>query len=113
MKEPKIKKLTLKELLEEIHKHNELNNVTSQYGDKNPLTCVIVFKNESWPKRKRDYTVEERSYEFSSDNKRFIPGMGGNSIFATCLDGYSDALIRLDYYLGDWVVDYCYIREGK
>ena len=51
MKEPKIKKLTLKELLEEIHKHNELNNVTSQYGDKNPLTCVIVFKNESWPKR--------------------------------------------------------------
>lgn len=112
MKEPKIEKLTLKELLEEIHKHNALHHVTSQYGDKNPLTCVIVFKNESWPKRKRDYTVEERSYEFRSDNKRFVPGMGGNSIFASCLDG-SDDLIRLDYYLGDWVVDYCYIKEGR
>ena len=111
MKKPKIKKLTYKELLELIHKHNALNKVERQFEDKNALQCVIVFKNESWPHRRMNYSLKSRSYRFRSDNKRFISGMGGNSIFAECLDG-SDEFVRLDYYLGDWKIDYCYIMEG-
>jgi hypothetical protein len=68
-----------------------------------------VFKNESWPQRKEDYPLESRSYEFRSDEKYFLPEMGGNSIFATSLDG-SDRNVRLDHYLHMWKVDYCYLK---
>ena len=84
----KTKKLTLKELLKAIDEHNEANKVESQFSDKNPLWCVVVFKNESWPHRNRNYTLKERSYKFRSDNKRFLPKMCGTSIFAECLDDY-------------------------
>ena len=104
-------KLTYKELVERIHKHNALTQPKSQYGDSNPLLCVIVFKNESWPKRKSDYPLEARSYEFRSDEKRFISGLGGNSIFAHTLDGKEHG-VRLDWYIGDWEIDYCYIKGG-
>lgn len=106
-----MQKLTYKELVDLIAKHNKEHNVTSQFGDKHPLHCVIVFKNDSWPKREKDYPLESRSYEFTSDNKRFVPGLGGNSIFASCLDG-SDQLIRLDWYIHEWDIDYCYIKEN-
>lgn len=109
----KTKKLTLKELLKAIDEHNEANKVESQFSDKNPLWCVVVFKNESWPHRNRNYTLKERSYKFRSDNKRFLPKMCGTSIFAECLDEWEDQCIRLDFYLHDWKVDYCYIEEAK
>lgn len=105
----KTKKMTWKELRTIIDQHNVENNVSRQYGDKDPLWCVVVFKNESWPERKKDYSLKERSYKFRSDNKYFIAGMCGNSIFAETLDG-SDSC-RLDWYLGDWEIEYCYIME--
>ena len=106
-----MKKLTYKELLDAIHEHNEKNNITIQYGDSKPLQCYIVFKNESWPGRK--YSLKARTYKFRSDNKRFIPNLCGTSIFAECLDEWEDQCIRLDYYLGSWIIDYCYIKEEK
>lgn len=106
-----MKKLTYRELRELIYKHNEENNVQRQYADKNPLTCVIVFKNDSWPDRDKDFSLKGRSYKFRSDEKFFLPGMCGRSIFAETLDG-SDSC-RLDWYLGEWSIDYCYILEQK
>lgn len=105
----KMQKLTYRELYELIRKHNEENDIEAQYQDKNPLVCVIVFKNESWPNRKQDYSLEGRSYKFRSDEKFFLPKMGGNSIFAETLDG-SDSC-KLNHYLGEWLIDYCYIME--
>ena len=70
----------------------------------------MVFKAENWPDK--DYSEESRSYAFSSDNKYFVPGMGGNSIYASSLDG-TDSGVRLDWYLGEWKIDYCYIKEQK
>lgn len=58
---------------------------------------------------KKEYTEKERSYRVSSNNKAFIPGQIGNSIFADCLDGM-DIGVDLNYYR-NWVVDYCYMED--
>ena len=102
-----MQKLTTTQLFEKFAEHNEKYNVRSQFDDKNHLVGVIVFKSDNWPDK--NFSLESRSYAFTSDNKFFIPGMGGNSIFARNLDGTDN--IRLDWYLGQWRVDYCYIKE--
>ena len=107
-----MKKITFTELCEKFYKHNEENGVTSQFADKKALVGVVVFKQESWPDAKEEYALESRSYALSSDNKFFVPGMGGNSIYADCLDG-TDRGVRLDWYLRDWKIDYCYIKEDE
>ena len=106
-----MKKLTFEQVYERFVKHNEEKKVTSQYSasKSNRLVGVVVFKSENWPGK--DYSLESRSYQFVSDNKYFIPGLGGNSIFADCMDG-SEEGIRLDFYLSSWEIDYCYI-EGE
>ena len=103
------KHITFGQLCSAFYKHNEDNNVTSQFDDKNHLWGVVVFKSENWPDR--EFTLGERSYRFSSDNKFFISGMGGNSIFAEALEGPDSQGIRLDWYLGSWQIDYCYIEN--
>lgn len=104
-----MKKMTFDEICERFAHHNLSHNVTSQFDDDERLTAVVVFKSENWPDK--DYSLESRSYRFTSDNKYFISGMGGNSIFANSLDK-SDTGIRLDWYLQEWDVDYCYM-EGE
>lgn len=100
------KHITFGQLCSAFYKHNEDTNVTSQFDDKNALTGVVVFKDEG---ANKGFSLESRSYRFSSDNKFFISGMGGNSIFARNLDNTDD--IRLDWYLGNWEIDYCYIEN--
>lgn len=102
-----MKKMTFDEVYERFVKHNQENNVTSQFSDDDRLTAVVVFRSDNWPEK--NYSLEARSYRFVSDNKYFLPGMGGNSIFANSLD-QSDSGVRLDWYLGEWDVDYCYIE---
>ena len=102
------KHITFAQLCNAFYKHNESTNVTSQFQDKKALKGVVVFKSENWPNT--GYSLESRSYRFSSDNKYFISEMGGNSIFARNLDG-TDNNIRLDWYLGSWKIDYCYIEN--
>ena len=103
-----MEKLTFRELCDRIDKHNEENDVRCQFEDKNPLTCRIVYKSENW--KDKNYTETERTYEFTSDNKYFLGAMGGNSIYADCLDG-KDEGVRLDWYMGIWKIEYCYIVE--
>lgn len=104
-------KMTFEQVYERFVKHNEKNGVESQFSDSssNRLFGVVVFKSENWPDS--NYSLESRSYRFASDNKFFVSGLGGNSIFADCLDK-TDAGVRLDYYLNNWKIDYCYI-EGE
>lgn len=108
-----MKKLTYPELRSILYGHNEQMKIGVKGIDKKPIYGVIVFKSENWPDK--DYSIESRSYRVSSDNKAFIPGMGGYSIFASALDG-SDPYVRLERYMeyeyGDWKVDYCYL-EGE
>lgn len=75
---------------------------------------VVVFTEDSFNK---SYSIESRSYIVSSDNKAFIDGMGGYSIYAGSLDG-TDPCVRLEQYMeleyagkGGWKVEYCYIKD--
>ena len=102
-----MKRISLSELVQTFMAHNEEKKVTSQFEDENSLQGIICFENG--PHFNREYPEESRSYRFSSDNKYFIPGMCGTSIFGTALDG--SETIRLDWYLGRWPVEYCYIIE--
>lgn len=104
-------KLSWSEMMNYLYNRNKLRGVHTQYGDEKPLSVVAVFSNDSWPNRKEDYSLESRSYRFRSDEKHFVPGMMGNSVFADSLDG-SDRGVRLDYYLGDWKCEYCYVEGG-
>lgn len=111
-----MKKLTYAELRSILCSHNSNNDIQSKGADKKPICGVIVFKSENWPDK--DYSLESRSYRVSSDNKAFIPNMGGYSIFASSLDG-SDPCVRLEAYMkaerggeNGWEVDYCYLEEN-
>ena len=61
----------------------------------------------------KPYSVEERTYIVSSNNKAFQPGMGGYSIYGSSLDG-SDVCCRLDGYMANehggengWKIERC------
>lgn len=106
-----MEKLTFNELVNIIKRHNEENHITTQYGDKNALSCVAVIDNSSFGGK--EYPLESRSYRFRSDEKFFVPEMLGHSIFADALDGSDDG-VRLDWYLFEenpWEIEYCYIEE--
>ena len=94
------------EIREILEAHNEANNIKSQYADKQPLYAVAVASNSNFTK---EYSLEARSYRFRSDNKAFISGLLGNSIFCDSLDG-SDTGVRLDWYLYEWAFEYFYIE---
>ena len=107
--EDTMNKMTWTEVVEAMWKFNKENNVTSK-GIGPELTAVVVFAQESFTTQ---YTEQERSYEFSNQNKAFIPNMCSNSIFGNCLDG-KDTGVRLDWYIHNpngWRVEYCYLVE--
>lgn len=104
-----MKKFSWGEFVSIMERHNIDNNITTRGQDKHPLIGIVVYKQGDY--FRQEYTETERSYRVSSNNKYFIPGQIGQSIFADCLDGI-DIGIRLDWY-EDWVVDYCYFEEEK
>ena len=102
-------KMTYREFCNVMHEFNETHNWAKEY-----IKGVIVFTEDSF---KKIYPLESRSYQVSSANKAWIPGMGGYSIFASALDG-SDNGVRLEQYIDveyggkdGWHVDYCYLFE--
>jgi hypothetical protein len=63
------------------------------------------------------YSADSLTYEVSSNNKAFIDGMGGYSIYAFSIDG-TDFCVRLENYLKDerggkngWKIERCFIKE--
>ena len=102
-----MEKLSFSELTKVFTSMNEEKGVKTQYSDNTPKYGVVVFDSSNW---KTKYSLESRSYKFRSDNKYFIPGLGGNSIFCKSLDNMDE--MRLDWYLGQWKIEYCYIEEN-
>lgn len=79
---------------------------------KKHLTGYIVFSQESFNK---PYDEKSRTYAVSSDNKAFKAGLGGYSIYGSCLDG-SDPCVRLDGYMrgeNAWKIEKCYLKEAS
>ena len=97
--------------------YSELKDYFRQSEKNNQhVTGYITFTEDSFNK---PYSEESRTYVVSSDNKAFIPGMGGYSIFGSALDG-SDNNVRLDQYMYDehgtktgWKVERCYIKDDS
>lgn len=84
--------------------------------ERNHTTGYIVFTADSFDK---PYTEEQRTYVVSSNNKAFIEGMGGYSIYASSLDG-SDKFVRLEAYMADehggkdgWKIEKCYVKDDS
>ncbi len=101
-----MEKLTYAEL-KAAFRHHESLGVTKH------LTGCIVFTEDSF---NEPYSLEARTYRVSSDNKAFMPKMGGYSIYGSAIDG-SDPLVRLEQYMAaehggknGWKVEYCYLE---
>ena len=84
--------------------------------DRSHTVGYIVFTADSFDK---SYTEEERTYVVSSNNKAFIEGMGGYSIYDSSLDG-SDENVRLEAYMADeyggkdgWKIEKCYVKDDS
>lgn len=84
--------------------------------DRSHTVGYIVFTADSFDK---SYTEEERTYVVGSNNKAFIEGMGGYSIYASSLDG-SDKNVRLEAYMADeyggkdgWKIEKCYVKDER
>ena len=99
-------RMSFNELREAMYNFNKENNITSKGMSDKQLKGVVVFTADSFDK---PFTEVERSYEITNSNKAFLPNMCSNSIFANCLDGV-DLGVRLDLYLTEWKVDYCYLK---
>lgn len=87
----------------------EYNRTHKEEQEKPKISGVIVYKASSWEK---PYTEEQRSYRVWNNNRAWQDGKIANSIFACCLDG-TDLGVRLDWYFGEWEVDYCYMEEAN
>ena len=74
------------------------------------VSGYIVFDQSSFEKT---YSEESRTYAISSNNKAYISGMGGYSIYGSCLDG-TDQNIRLEDVIRgphSWKIEKCYMHK--
>ncbi len=90
----------------------EMSVLFSSVNDKglSHITGYIVFTADSFDK---EYNEASRTYCVSSDNKAYQSGMGGYSIYASCLDG-TDPCIRLEGYMrgeNAWKIEKCYMLK--
>ena len=92
--------------------YQRLSEIFNYVNDthKSPVSGYIVFTQDSFD---MPYSEQSRTYVVSSDNKAYIAGAGGYSIFGSCLDG-SDQNIRLELYMhgdGAWKIERCYMQR--
>lgn len=103
-----MKKISYAEMAAIFRKHER------ETTDGTHITGYIVFTEDSFTK---PYSLEARTYSVSSNNKAYLPNMGGYSIYGSSIDG-TDPLVRLESYMAaekggkdGWKVDYCYIEQ--
>lgn len=80
----KQKEMTGSEIYKLFEDHNKFLGITTKGQDAKPLKAYIVMKDEFFREDMRPLPEEERTYEFTSDNKAFISGQIGYSVFAFC-----------------------------
>ena len=92
--------------------YNEMASLFSLANNRGlpPVVGYVVFTSDSFDK---PYNEESRTYRISSNNKAYQSGMGGYSIYASCLDGTNPCL-RLEGYLrgeNAWKIEKCYMKK--
>lgn len=97
---------TLNENENEHISFSEFNEIMWDAREAGKLAVgVIVFKKDNW---KTEYSLESRSYRVNNMDNYFDNDKISQAWLASNLDG-TDKNIRLDYYINDWKIDYCYI----
>ena len=107
-----MQKITWGEAKEYLRNFNRENGYGCGKGSCDKIVnVVVVFTENSFTK---PYDLEASSYRVCNDNKAFLDGMCGYSIYGSSLDG-SDVCVRLEGYMelehggkNGWKVDYCY-----
>ena len=92
----------------------ELSSLFRTVNDRHlePIVGYVVFTADSFDK---PYNEESRTYAISSNNKAYQSGMGGYSIYGSCIDG-SDPCIRMDGYMradDGWKIEKCYMKKDE
>lgn len=90
-----MEKMKLHEAFELFRERNKRLGITRKGQDKRPLGARIVLKDTFFREDLRPIPVEKRTYTFTSDNKAFIPGQMGYSVFASCEADHNR--IRIEY----------------
>lgn len=92
----------------------ELSSLFRTVNDKHLDSIVgyVVFTADSFDK---SYNEESRTYAISSNNKAYQSGMGGFSIYGSCIDG-TDPCLRMDGYMradNGWKIEKCYMKKDE
>lgn len=87
----------------------EYNKLIDWNDYKAAIVAYVVYSNDTQSWRRHDYSLESRTYAFGSNNKAFIPGMGGYSIFAQNLD--KTDFTRIEHV--DWIVEDVYLEKSE
>lgn len=98
--------MTWRQLYDYIIKYNETNGNTYSNVKKH-LVAKIIFSNSTPAWEGEIFTEEERTYTFGNAEKYWYPNLCGSSLFASC--PAETGLIRLDWYIYDWVIENCAI----
>ena len=106
----KQKEMTESQIYKLFEDHNKFLGIKTKGQDSQPLVGYIVIKDEWFREDLRPLPEEERTYRFTSDNKAFIPGQGGYSVFAFCVADSSDC-IRIEH-LEDRYIERYYMEEN-
>jgi len=105
-----IKKVTWDEVCRAMTERAKVKRYVD--NDESPVRAVVVFDpvKSGWRDNEGGYDLESRSYEISSVDKYWHGECHGSSLYGYCLNKNDmDSMgVRLDWYIGDWVVDYCY-----
>lgn len=99
--------------------YGELATIFQLWERSNPgthLRAYITFTPDSFGEVNLSWV--SRTYEITSDNKAFKPGMAGYSIYGRCLDN-TDNGIRLERYMAaegggkdGWKIENCQLIGG-
>jgi len=94
-------------------KFSEMCDKMREYYSQGKTACAkIVFSNDTPAWDRHDYSESERTYTFSNQEKYFRPDCIGNSLYAHC-EGEVFGLVRLDWYIDNWVIESCEITSVK
>ena len=92
----------------------ELTTLFRSVNDKHldPIVGYVLFTADSFDV---PYNKESRTYAISSNNKAYQSGVGGYSIYGSCLDG-TDPCVRLEGYMrgeNAWKIEKCYMKLNE
>lgn len=105
---PVLTRMTYPELRNVLREKNLTSQKLDIPGMADHYTGYVIISEDSFT---APYSLAERTYKFSNNNKAFIPGAAGYSIYAESLEG--DDYVRLEQYISygsGWKIEDCFLQ---